>query len=189
MKKIFVINGMGGSGKDTFVKCLNEIIPTLHISIVDKVKETAKSLGWNGTKTEKDRKFLSDLKTAIDNYNDSNYEYIKNKVKDFKEGKLGTYEVLCIDMREANQIERAKRDFGANSVLIFRDGIKFIESNIADANVFNIDYDVTVNNSGTIEELKDAAKEFVDKCVKGHYLDFGDKEPELIKLMKLFNLL
>lgn len=189
MQRIFIINGMGGSGKDTFVQCLNELIPTLHISIVDNVKQTAKLLGWKGEKTEKDRRFLSDLKLAIDNYNDANYEYVRQKVKDFCDGKLGKYQILCIDMREKSQIERAKEEFGAKSVLVYRDSVKNITSNVADANVFNMSYDVKVNNSGTIEDLKEAAKEFIDKCVKGHYLDFGDKEPELIKLMKLFNLL
>ena len=165
MKKIFIINGMAGSGKDTFVSFLNEIIPTKHISIVDKVKETAKMLGWNGEKTEKDRKFLSDIKLATDKYDDRNYEYIKEQVKDFLEDKTGKYEVLCIDMREKHQILQAIKDFGATSVLVYRNNVKNIMSNPADANVFNMKYDIVVRNNGTLEEFKERTKEFADKYV------------------------
>lgn len=159
------MNGMGGSGKDTFVEMLNEFVPTLHISIVDKVKEIARSIGWDGSKTEKDRKFLFDLKTVLDNYNDCNYTYIREKVEAFNSGELGDYDVLCMDLREKHQIERAKKDFGAKAVLVIRDSAEFISSNDADANVFSIDYDIIINNSGTLDELRDEAKKFAVKYV------------------------
>lgn len=166
MKKVFIINGMAESGKDTFVSFLNEFIPVKHISIVDKVKDTATKLGWKGEKTEKDRKFLSDIKLATDSYDDRNYKYIEKMVKDFKDGKLGDCEVLCIDMREKNQIKRALKDFDAKSVLVYRPSAKHITSNIADANVFNMQYDIIVHNKGTLEDLKNVAKLFVDKHIK-----------------------
>lgn len=70
-KQIFVINGSGGVGKDTFVELvsveLNDKLKRFHtvvnFSSVDKVKEIAREIGWDGRKTEKDRKFLSDLKS------------------------------------------------------------------------------------------------------------------------------
>ncbi len=162
MKKIFIMNGMGGSGKDTFVGLLNEFVPTMHISIVDKVKDLARQIGWEGTKTEKDRKFLFDMKEIIDNYNDANYNDVAQKVRDFKDGKFGDVQILCIDIRENGQIERAKKDFGAESVLIYREGVKNITTNRADANVFNVKYDHKINNSGSIDELRAKAKEFVE---------------------------
>jgi len=44
MKKIIIINGTGGSGKDTFVNYCSEYIKTVNISSVDKVKEAANIL-------------------------------------------------------------------------------------------------------------------------------------------------
>lgn len=69
-KQIFIINGSGGVGKDTFVKFisdeLNDIMKKFHtvvnFSSVDKVKDITREIGWNGKKTEKDRKFLLILK-------------------------------------------------------------------------------------------------------------------------------
>lgn len=174
MKTIFIINGMAGAGKDTFVSFLNEIIPTQHISIVDKAKETAKTMGWAGEKTEKDRRFLSDIKLATDRYDDRNYEYIKEQVKDFLENKNNKNKVLCIDMREKEQIQRAIKDFGARSVFVNRDGIPYVLSNMADANVFNMRYDITINNNGTLEDLKKEAQKFVDEFVSSK--EFKTKE-------------
>ena len=64
-KHIFIINGSGGVGKDTFVGLvstqLNDMLKKFHtvinFSSVDKVKEIAKEIGWDGKKTEKNRKF------------------------------------------------------------------------------------------------------------------------------------
>ncbi len=160
MKKIFIINGMGGCGKDTFVKFVSELVPTRHISIIGQTKAIAQFVGWNGEKDEKSRKFLCDLKEIIDNYNDSNFKYITKLVNEFKEDKETQY--LFIDIRDPKQIERAEKEFDAYSILIKRDDIQAITSNKADAGVFDYNYHCVVNNNGTLKDLEDAAKEFVD---------------------------
>ena len=73
-KKIFIINGSGGVGKDTFVELVSEFASIMNFSSVDKVKDIAKEIGWNGTKTEKDRKFLSDLKILTAEYCDMPFQ-------------------------------------------------------------------------------------------------------------------
>ena len=68
MKKVFIINGAAGVGKDTFVEIakykifIKTGLPTYNISSVDNVKTAAKILGWDGEKDARGRKFLSDLK-------------------------------------------------------------------------------------------------------------------------------
>ena len=103
-KQIFITNGMARCGKDTFAKFLNEIIPTLKYSSIDKVKDIAKLCGWNGGKSEKDRKFLSDLKLLTSDYSDMPFEAIKQKVNDFMKDKK--YLVMLIDIREPEEIEK-----------------------------------------------------------------------------------
>ena len=67
-KQIFILNGSGGVGKDLFVNMVktsvNKFSPyrVWNYSSIDKVKAIATQIGWSGGKTEKDRKFLSDLK-------------------------------------------------------------------------------------------------------------------------------
>ena len=43
-KMIIIINGTGGSGKDSFVSFCGEFVKVLNVSAVDKVKEAAKIL-------------------------------------------------------------------------------------------------------------------------------------------------
>lgn len=166
-KQVFIINGSGGVGKDTFVQLvseeLNSILKRLHtvinFSSVDKVKEIAKEIGWNGQKSEKDRKFLSDLKILTSEYNDMPFLSMKEKVNEFNIDEKS--KILFLHIREPEEIERAKREFDAKTVLIVRDSIKHITSNNADKNVFNYKYDVVINNNGTIEELRQKAKDFI----------------------------
>ena len=54
-KYIVIINGTGGSGKDTFVSFVSKYNKVYNFSSIDKVKEIAKEVGWDGGKTEKDR--------------------------------------------------------------------------------------------------------------------------------------
>ena len=95
MKKIFILNGSGGVGKDTFVDLVSNYIPTIHFSSVTKVKEIAKAIGWDGGKTEKDRKFLSDLKLLCTEYNNMPFNSMKEMVSKFINS---NYNLLFIDI-------------------------------------------------------------------------------------------
>ena len=160
MKKIFILNGSGGVGKDTFVDLVSNYIPTIHFSSVTKVKEIAKVIGWDGGKTEKDRKFLSDLKILCTEYNNLPFNSMKEMVAEFLNGDANA---LFIDIREPNEIEIAKQAFNAETVLVKRDSVTHITSNMADANVYNYQYDHIIENNGSIKDLDNTAKKFVDK--------------------------
>ena len=52
MRKIIIINGGAGVGKDTFVRLCQNIDPTIqNLSSVDYIREVAHELGWSGEKT------------------------------------------------------------------------------------------------------------------------------------------
>lgn len=157
MKEILIINGSGGVGKDTFVSCLAKYAKVEHSSIAKLPKAMAALAGWKGTKTEEDRKFLSDLKILVDNYNDKCYKFVERLMKEFKNGETDA-DILCVDMREKEQIERARKEFGAKTILVKRDSVAPIKTNIADANVEAIEYDYTIHNNGTIADLEEKAK-------------------------------
>ena len=167
-KQVFIINGSGGTGKDTFVSFVSESIPTMNFSSVDKVKEIAKIIGWTGGKTERDRKFLSDLKLLCTDYNDMPFKSMSDKVEEFL--KSNDF-LLFLHIREPNEIEKAKTAFNAKTVLIKRDSVEQITSNMADGNVFNYDYDIVINNNDGINELKIKALNFVRDILRYHFLD------------------
>lgn len=159
VKRIIVINGSGGVGKDQFVNMVGKFAPTENFSSVDKVKEVARLIGWNGGKTEKDRKFLSDLKILVTEYNDMPYESIKSKIQTFLDDSINSF--LFIHIREPREIQRVVEEFGALSMLVVRPQVKHITSNMADENVFKYEYDIVIDNSGSLSDLNVVAEQFV----------------------------
>lgn len=162
-KKIFVINGSGGVGKDTFVNMVAKYVPTINFSSIDKVKEIAKLAGWKGGKTDEDRKFLSVLKDLIAEYNDMPYESMVERIKNFKEDTVN--EFLFLHIREPEEIKRIASEYDVFTILIKRP-IKHITSNKADAEVDNYRYDLVIENYGDLAELNELAKGFVDSVKK-----------------------
>lgn len=137
-KKIIVVNGPAGTGKDSFIKEFSKTYKTVNFSSVDKVKEIARMIGWDGGKTEKDRKFLSDLKALTTEYNDMAYKDTCQAIDEFNKS---DNEYMFIHIRESKEIERIVKDFGAHTLLVKRDGVDAILSNDSDALVFNYKYD------------------------------------------------
>ena len=161
-KQIIVINGTGGSGKDTFIEYVGKYAKTVNFSSVDKVKEVARVIGWDGKKTDKDRKFLSDLKRLTTEYNDMAFNSIKEEVTLFRKS---DNEIMFIHIREPEEIKRAVLSFGAKTLQIKRMGLSNITSNYSDASVDNYEYDFTIINT-TLEELDKKAKQFVEKLIR-----------------------
>lgn len=164
MKKVFILNGVGSVGKGRFVEFVSKYIPTYKYSIADLSKEAATILGWDGGKTEKDRRFLSDIIDLATEYNDSPFQDVVSIVTDFKSNKIET-DVLFVDMRSPKDIARAVETFDAETVLLRNPRVKPIETNHADANVENYKYDYIIENDGTLEQLKEKAKIFVDSVI------------------------
>ena len=157
-KQIIIINGTGGCGKDTFVSFVSKYKRVYNFSSIDKVKEIAKLIGWDGGKTDKDRKFLSDLKKLTTEYNDMAFNSIKDAINIFKNS---DDEIMFIHIREPEEIKRVVDAFNAKTLLIKRDGYDNIMTNVSDANVENYDYDYIIYNK-SLEQLEDEAKKFAN---------------------------
>ena len=161
-KEIIVINGTGGSGKDTFVEFCMKYAKVKNFSSIDKVKEIARLIGWDGQKREKDRKFLSDLKKLTTDYCDMPFNTIKDAVDEFNNS---DDEILFIHVREYKKKKKVVDAFDAKTLLVKRVGLANIESNYSDANVDNYPYDYVIENN-TLEQLDSTALNFVNEVKK-----------------------
>ena len=167
--KIIVVNGQPRVGKDTFVNfCLDELGSWgMQCSTVDFVKEIAKECGWNGEKTPENRKFLSDLKDLLTKWDDVPYKKVmyEKKIWEFSFEGYGISTKDCfffIHCREPQEIQKFVDRVGAETVLIRRESVENQEqSNHADAEVFNFNYDTVIENNGDLKELRDKAKKFL----------------------------
>lgn len=169
---IYIINGAAGAGKDEFCKKVAQIT-TLHyskiISTVNLVKTIAFDLGWDGEKRPKDRKFLSDLKDILTEWNDIPFKDIQKQIDNYF-NELTYYNidpreaVVFIMCREPKEITRLSKELNAKSVIIRRKEAEvFAASNHADANVLNYSYDIEIDNNGSLLDLAYQALDFVEQ--------------------------
>lgn len=140
IKKIIIINGSDGVGKNAFakrvieesVKLAKRIVPVENedyyvdpeifyrrnnISTIDCVKNIAKMFGWNDEKSEKDKKMLSDLKNLITVYNDYPFKCITIQISNWlyydkkRLNDMYDHSFLFVHCREPKEIERIKNQF------------------------------------------------------------------------------
>ena len=168
--KVVVINGLPTAGKDEFCNMCKQIRGNyIHsISTVDTIKEIAKMIGWDGIKDGRARKFLSDLKDLTTEFNEFPLRSTIKRVEEiYREveiyGGLTEKIVVFIHSREPQEINKFKGMLGATTLLIRRPEIENQETtNHADKEVFNYEYDYTIINDGSLEDLYDKAREFLN---------------------------
>lgn len=169
--KILCINGSPTAGKDSFVAfCGGENQGIYSYSMVDGVKEIARRVHWDGSKELRDRKFLSDLKDLVDDYNDFSFKNVESKIS----GAYNYYSRYWIDYnneekeaiffvhaREPKDIQRWKDEHGARALIIRRTDVEGEYGNHADDQVFDYEYDYCIWNNETLDMLYDTAQRFI----------------------------
>lgn len=183
MKKIYITNGSGTNGKDTFAKLIAKYISTYKYSSINLVKDMLEVAGIKeGEKTEEYRLLCSDLKDRLTIYDDIPFKDIASIVTDFKSNKIET-EVLLIDIREPDEIARAVETFGAKTVLVRNPNVRKIDSNHADRDVENYNYDFIIENDGTLEQLDKVAELFARDIICCPYA-FETEKPFVLACSK-----
>ena len=186
MVKVVVINGRPGCGKTTFESICHDFcdygMPGFSegkrlvvdiCSTVDFVKGIALECGWNGVKDLKSRKFLSDLKDLLTEWDDIPYKKIENRVYIRANSNLDW--ILFVDCREPTEIQKLKERLNATTVLIRRPEVENNEtSNHADAGVFAYEYDLVINNDGDLDWLKFMAKDFIEYMRGRPHYEYDD---------------
>lgn len=173
--KVVIINGSGGSGKDTIVELFRTYVFNDYIvgnmSTIDKVKSIARTMGWKDEKDEEGRQFLADLKKAWTDYNNgANEEVLQNIINwEYDEQLLNKEVILFIHCREPEAIgwfvdQLKNRNIDVCTVIVKRENIiEFF--NEADKSVDNYNYDITILNNNTLEELEKVCKDFSEIIV------------------------
>lgn len=169
---IYVINGSAGSGKDTFCNMASRFMGENFVRIfssVDIIKEIALRIGWNGEKTSRARKFLSDLKDLLIDWDDIPFKDISKKVSlaknDWESYGIDTSKcAIFIMCREPQEIKKLVDRLGARTILMRRqDAEDKSASNHADAEVLNYKYDIEIENNGSLKDLAFTTLKFIEQ--------------------------
>lgn len=170
-KLIIIINGKGGSGKDTCVEFVQDAYPKLvfNVSAIDPIKRAAMKIGWAGAKTDKDRKFLADLKALSTEYNDYCTRYILDQIEIFRVTNQKFMFIHCREPENIRKIELALTYCPIKHVTLL---IKRTETenrtygNTSDDNVEDFSYDYTFfNSSDNIDMFKYLFMDFFEDSV------------------------
>ena len=94
-------------------------------------------------------------------WNDVPFRDLLRRIERYKENSLDADLTFFIHCREPEEIERLRDFLGAKTIFIKRDTMPQIISNHADKNVENFEYDIYIENNGTIEELSEKARRFL----------------------------
>ena len=154
-KATIVINGAGGVGKDTLCDLAAKHFRVYNISSVDPIKEIARMCGWDGSKDDKSRRFLSDLKALTIAYNNFPTVWAKERYLGFLES---DNEIMFLHIREPEEIAKfVEATGGAARTLLIRGGDRMTKSsygNVSDDGVENYTYDYYFTNDKTLEEAE-----------------------------------
>ena len=175
--KVFIINGSGGSGKDTFCNYIEQLATEkdrfYHVESIytsTPAKQWAKKMGWDGSKLPSDRRFLCNLKDMLDYWNNATYNHIKDCFSSYYVTQFYhryNKSILFIHAREEKDIVWIKnyclnKGFSCKSIFIKRPNTTK-KGNHADDNVEQyINYDYTILNNGTLEDFKKKAQDFFE---------------------------
>ena len=188
--KVVIINGKPQSGKDTFCKYAqgycddDESANTLIISSVDPLKEMLTQLGWDGTKTDKIRDMLMDMKQLWVQNQDGPTMFLFNNILEFHKACTGEDNIVFVHIREPEEIKKlvnaltGYESMGIDviSLLVIRKGGEDTPNQPAEtrrsddeALINSYEYDVTINNDEDLIKLQELAAEFVDKLLEDEY--------------------
>ena len=168
--KIYIINGSGGCGKDTFVDKVQTFIGNINvvhnISTVDPIRNCMHGLGFDNKDSDY-RKFISGVKQLWIECSDGPFEYVVSTIESISSKDNG--EIAFVHSREPIEIDRFKMLFGqlghtCSTVLVEADTrVPVINTNDSDANVRKYTYDVTIDNNGSPDDLDMAVLRFLHK--------------------------
>lgn len=167
MKKVaIVINGAGGVGKDTLCELAAKHFKVKNISSITPIKEVAALCGWDGTKDNKARKFLSDLKNLCVEYN--NYPTLWAKAR-YDEFLSSDEQIMFVHIREAEEISKfVSATDGKAKTLLIRGGKRMSSEkygNISDDGVENYDYDYYFLNESSLEVAEQEFTELLKRIL------------------------
>lgn len=168
--KIFTVSGKGTCGKTTFEKMVCQYAKKtgLNSHITSMVKFTKifaqRHCKWDGGKTDIERRFLSDLKDTFTRYCEFDRMNIATEIGE--NAKAGC-DLIFIDAREPDDMLWLKENFGAERILIERPELNNrVYGNHADDDIMKWEYDIHMVNNGSLEDLDNTAKEFVERYLK-----------------------
>lgn len=159
-KKVFFVFGKPKSGKDFFISMVQaKAAGAIRLSIIDRIFEAAKMLGWDGIKNDRSRAFLNALKRASVEYNDYLFLDLEKKIA------TRNFDSAFVIFRNYEDALRLKKLLAYPVVFVLMKSVDIIDGSNIDDRVSYPDewFDVIIDNT------------------KREYLDLSEKVAKFIE--------
>lgn len=132
--------------------CTKKFI-TRSVSAITPIKKLATEIGWDGTKDVKSRKFLSDLKRVVVEYNDYPTTYLLHEYQEFL---MSSAQILFMHIREIDEIKKMKGLIPSRCVTLLIRNTDAPEQwgNDSDDCVEQYDYDYYYDNIKPLDQVE-----------------------------------
>ena len=158
------ISGKATSGKTTAAQIICEEFLAESFAFGDGVKRVALELGWDGKKDARGRKLLQSTGRVGREYNSD--LWVNKSIQEAKRLSPWNKDSICIfsDCRYPNEIARVKHEmYNVITMIVRRDGVKALKDD-SETSLDNYgNWDVVVDNNGSLEEFRSKVVEAV-KC-------------------------
>ena len=163
---IYIINGNAGHGKDELVTIAAEFatVNVVNTSMVDPLRKVMSDLlGPEAPKDENMRQFMAEVKESWAKLFDGPNKYV---IGVLQEKLINADDIAFVHCRSPHEIYKLKtllaQEFSTHQVKTLlvdaRLRCDVITSNKSDASVYDYEYDITVDNNGTVDELTQKVK-------------------------------
>ncbi|SFS04499.1 hypothetical protein [Anaeromicropila populeti] len=169
-KLVIIINGRGGVGKDTLCSITEKYYRILNVSSITPIKEIAFQCGWNGEKDDKARKFLSDLKTILVEFNNLPQKYLEKQYNEFLNS---NNQIMFVQIREGSEIIKFRNSVSTPCItLLIKRSNEIISQwgNTSDDEVENFKYDYCYDNVKSLENAEQDFMVFLDRVLSDRAL-------------------
>ena len=166
MKHVIIVNGKPRAGKDTLIALMREMVPCAshEFSSIDPVRRMLNKHVDLSRKTEADRKLLATVGDAMEAHSGFRTAACLDEVSlFFMARRAGLFFCHIREPHHIATLSRAWRLQGIKVTTVLLRSIRAedVQSNPADAGVEKMRYDRTIENNGTLVDLRDAARAFL----------------------------
>lgn len=180
--RVIIINGAPTSGKDTFVDMaaqycdMDESANVFNISSVDPIKDMLAGFGWDGQKSDNMRGMIAGIKQMWIDTQNGPTTFLFTNIFNYHVMHVDEDNLIFCHIREPEEIGKLVKvldgmnvmNIDVKTMLISRMGVGSESDRESDDinNICAYNYDIIINNDGTLDQLQEMMENFVDKILE-----------------------
>lgn len=173
---IIVMNGRATVGKDTTVGFMRQAltdlrVPNRELSSIQCVKDMCDNAGLDTLgKNEADRALWAEVGDSVEKHSQFRSKSCIEAIKKFMQHHKGVFFLHIREELVCRRIQDGLAEYDDNIKFIRilleseRRGIRVL-SNKSDRDIYNMQYDLTMYNDGTLEDLQQNAKTYITEII------------------------